>query len=370
MKILVTGSNGFIGKNLISNLSLRDDIQIYRYNRDSSYDDLLSYTKDCDFVYHLAGINRSDNIDDFYNGNVLLLSKIFECLKTNNNKCSVLITSSSHANLDTQYGKSKKQEEELAFSYAKENNVKIYVYRLNNLFGKWCKPNYNGVIATWCYNISHNLDIVVNDRNTILSLNYIDDVCNDFIKCLSNSIECFDDGFYYVNNVYKKSLGEIVDLIFSFKKNELDILVPTTGDEFIKKLYSTYLSYVPLNDLVVDMESHKDDRGVFCELVRTRDSGQISVSKTNPKVLRGGHYHNTKMERFIVISGEAKITFEHVIDHSKYEFYVSGDRLQYVNIPVGYQHRIDNIGDSELIMILWANELFDTNSPDTYVMKG
>lgn len=370
MKILITGSNGFVGKNLISNLSLIDDIEIYKYNKESSYDDLLSYTKDCDFVYHLAGVNRSDNIDDFYNGNVLLLSKIFDCLITNNNKCPVLITSSSHSNLDTPYGISKKQEEELAFKYAKDNNVKVYVYRLNNLFGKWCKPDYNSVIATWCYNISHNLDVDVNDRNIVLNLNYIDDVCKDFINCLNDFVICSDDRFCYVSKVYKKTLGEILDLILSFKENDLNIIVPSTGDDFIKNLYSTYLSYVPLNDLVVDLEPHKDDRGLFCELVRTSNSGQFSVSITNPNVLRGGHYHNTKMERFIVISGKAKITFEHVIDHSKFEFYVSGEHLQYVNIPVGYQHRIDNIGDTELVMLLWANELFDKNNPDTYVMKG
>lgn len=369
MKILVTGSNGFIGKNLISNLSLLDNVQIYKYDRNCSDFDLLSFTKDCDFVYHLAGVNRTQNESEFKDGNVNLLSKLIDDLKINNNKCPILITSSIQAELDNPYGISKRMEEDVAFNYAKENNVKVYVFRLNNLFGKWCKPNYNSVIATWCYNISHNLDISVSDKNKEICLCYIDDVCNEFINCLTDKCVFVQNGYYQIPTTYKKSLGDIANLLYSFKANDKGIFVPSTGDEFIKKLYSTYLSYVPINDLIVDLCPHKDDRGTFCELVRTKECGQVSVSTTKSGILRGGHYHNTKMERFIVLSGKAKITFEHVIDHTKYEFYVSGDKLQYVNIPVGYQHRIDNVGDTELVMILWANELFDPEYTDTYEMR-
>lgn len=369
MKILVTGSNGFIGKNLISNLSLIDNVQIYKYDRNCSDFDLMTFTKDCDFVYHLAGVNRTQNESDFKAGNVNLLNKLIDDLKANNNKCPIVITSSIQAELDNPYGISKKMEEDVAINYAKENNVNVYVFRLNNLFGKWCKPNYNSFIATWCYNISHNLDIDISDKNKEICLCYIDDVCNEFINCLTDKCVCKQNGYYQIPTTYKKSLGDIANLLYSFKVNDKGIFVPSTGDDFTKKLYSTYLSYVPINDLIVDLSPHKDDRGTFCELVRTKECGQVSVSTTKAGILRGGHYHNTKMERFIVLSGKAKITFEHVIDHTKYEFYVSGDKLQYVNIPVGYQHKIDNIGDTELVMILWANELFDSQYTDTYEMR-
>ena len=201
-----------------------------------------------------------------------------------------------------------------------------------------------------------------------MNLAYIDDVCNELIKCLDNK-ETKDGDYCIVPITYNKSLGEISSLIKSFKENDRGIMVPSTGDEFTKDLYATYVSYVPLKELVVDLEEHRDNRGVFCELVRTKEAGQVSVSTTNPNIVRGGHYHNTKMERFIVIKGKAKIEFEHVIDHSKYEFEVCGDKLQYVTIPVGYQHSINNIGDDELVLILWANELFDPNRQDTYVME-
>ena len=237
------------------------------------------------------------------------------------------------------------------------------------MFGKWCRPNYNSVIATWCYNISHNLEIMVNDRDKELNLVYVDDVCFELIKCLENK-ETRENDFCIIPVSYNKTLGEISDLIKSFKEESTGIFVPSTGDEFTKKLYATYISYVPLNEMVVDLCEHRDERGVFCELVRTKECGQVSISTTNPNVVRGGHYHNTKMERFIVVKGKAKIEFEHVITHEKIEFEVSGDKLQYVTIPVGYQHSINNIGDDELVLILWANELFDKDVPDTYVMEG
>ena len=369
MKILVTGSNGFVGKNLISHLNQIEQAEIYKYDRTCTDDDLLKFTKECDFIFHLAGVNRTQNTQDFNDGNVLLLNKIIDSLLKNNNRCPILITSSTQAKMDNPYGISKKMEEELAFKYAKENDIKVYVYRLNNLFGKWCKPNYKSVVATWCYNISHGIDITINDKEKELCLCYIDDVCKEFINCLSDNGKCDNNGFYVVPKTYTKSLQQIADLIYSFKENSSNIFIPSTGDDFTKKLYSTYLSYAPIEDMVVNLDEHKDDRGTFCELIRTKENGQVSVSTTKPNILRGGHYHHTKMERFIVVSGKAKITFEHIIDHTKYEFYVSSEKLQYVNIPVGYQHKIDNIGDTELIMVLWANELFEPNEADTYVME-
>lgn len=367
MKVLITGSNGFVGKNLISNLSLNDDIEIYKYDKDNTLEELERYTTDCDFVYHLAGVNRPQNKEEFMEGNFGFTSVLLDLLKKNNNKCPIMISSSIQAELDNDYGKSKKAGEDLILQYGRTNNIKVFVYRFPNLFGKWCRPNYNSVIATWCNNVAHNEQIRVDDPSKELNLAYIDDVCNELIKCLDNK-ETKNGDYCIVPITYKKTLGEISNLIKSFKYNDRGIMVPSTGDTFIKDLYATYISYVPLKELVVDLEEHRDNRGVFCELVRTKEAGQVSVSTTNPNIVRGGHYHNTKMERFIVIKGKAKIEFEHVIDHNKYEFIVSGDKLQYVTIPVGYQHSINNIGEDELVLILWANELFDSNIPDTYVM--
>lgn len=368
MRVLITGSEGFVGKNLRSFLSLDKDIEVLCYDKDSSLEELDEYTKECDFVFHLAGVNRPENKEEFMEGNFGFTSTLLNKLKENNNKCPVMLSSSIQAELDNDYGKSKKAGEDLLFNYGKENDVKVYVYRFPNLFGKWCKPNYNSVIATWCNNVAHNEQIKVDDENKELTLCYIDDVCEEIIKCLSDNPTKHSD-YCYVPVTYTKTLGEISSLIKSFKENSKGIMVPSTGDEFTKKLYATYVSYVPLNEMVVDLEEHRDNRGVFCELVRTKECGQVSVSTTNPNILRGGHYHHTKMERFIVIKGKAKICFEHVLTHDKIEFEVSGDKLQYVTIPVGYQHSINNIGEDELVMVLWANELFDPNRQDTYVME-
>lgn len=368
MKVLITGANGFVGKNLQSELSLHEEVEVLCYTRDNTLEELDKYTKECDFVFHLAGVNRPQKPEEFMEGNYQLTNILLEKLKTNKNKAPIMMASSIQAELDNDYGKSKKAGEDLLFEYGKKNKVKIYIYRFPNLFGKWCKPNYNSVIATFCNNIANNEPITVNDESKELSLVYIDDVCQEIIKCLKDN-PTKEGIFCKVPITYTKTLGQIANLIKSFKENAMGIMVPSTGDEFTKKLYATYISYVPLNEMVVDLTEHRDNRGVFCELIRTKEAGQISVSTTNPNIVRGGHYHHTKMERFIVIKGKARIEFEHILTHEKIEFEVSGDKLQYVTIPVGYQHSINNIGNDELILILWANELFDQNKPDTFVME-
>lgn len=368
MKILITGAHGFVGKNLISTLKQFDNIEIYCYDKNSTLDELDKYTKDCDFVYHLAGVNRPKENKEFMEGNFGFTSQLIDCLIKYNNKCPIVLSSSIQAELDNDYGKSKKAGEDLLFKYGEANGVNVLVFRFPNLFGKWCRPNYNSVIATWCYNVANGIDINVTDVNKELTLGYIDDVCDELIKCLSNTVTK-ENGYCVLPVTYKKTLGEISELIKLFKLHEKDIVVPSTGDEFIKKLYSTYIFYVPLQNLVVDLEEHKDNRGVFCECVRTKECGQVSLSTTYPGIIRGGHYHHTKIERFVVVKGKAKIDFENIFTHEKFEFFVSGDKLQYVTIPVGYQHSINNIGDDELILFIWANELFDPKKGDTYVME-
>lgn len=368
MRVLVTGSVGFVGKNLISFLNNLENIEVLEFNKNNSLEQLTEMCQKCNFVYHLAGVNRPKDPKEYMEGNYNLTKKLIDTLQTFNNKCPIVFSSSIQAEIDNDYGKSKKASEDLLFEYAKSNDVKVYVYRFPNLFGKWCLPNYNSVIATFCYNIANNLSITVNDENKELTLAYIDDVCNELLKCLNDKVSK-EGNFCTVPITYKKTLGYIANLIISFKKNSNNIYVPSTGDDFIKKLYSTYISYVPLKEMIVNLEEHRDNRGVFCELVRTNDCGQFSVSTTKPYIARGGHYHHTKMERFIVIKGKAKIIFEHIITHEKIEFEVSGEKLQYVTIPVGYFHSINNIGDDELILFIWANELFDDKNPDTYVME-
>lgn len=364
MKVLVTGSNGFIGKNLISHLQEIKDIEIIKFDKDDDFDYIVSNINNIDFIFHLAGVNRPVDSKEFYQGNTDLTKKIVDLIKDKN--IPILVTSSIQAIKDNDYGKSKK----LAEDYIKENLNNYYIYRLHNVFGKWCKPNYNSVISTFCYNISHNLDINVNDRNTTLDLIYIDDICYEFINILNGSTpdEKIDD-FCYINPRYNVSLGYIADKLYEFKNSMNSIYVPNTGNDFIKKLYSTYISYLPLEGTVTSAIKNVDERGSFTELVRTKECGQFSISFSKPGVIRGNHYHHTKLERFIVVKGKAKISFSSVINDDKYSFIVDDKEIKIITIPVGYTHNIENIGDDEMILILWCNELFDKNKPDTYYKK-
>ena len=369
MKILVTGAKVFVGNNLVSFVhQLPENHEIFEFDRDSTAEDLDKYTKECDFVFHLAGVNRPEKVEEFMTGNFGFTDELLGKLKAHNNKAPIMISSSIQAELDNDYGKSKKAGEDLIFQYGKDNDVKTYVYRFQNLFGKWCQPNYNSVIATFCYNVANNKDIVVNDPKTKLTLAYIDDVCEELLRCLDGR-PTKQGQFCKVPKTYVRTLGKIAEHIQSFKHDFNGIYVPETGCGFVKRLYATYTSYLPQDQLVVDLVDHKDDRGNFCELVRTERFGQVSISTTKPGVERGKHYHHTKIERFMVIKGSARITFEHIVTHDKMEISVSGDKLQYVTIPVGYQHKIDNTSDGELILLMWASELYDEQKPDTYTLK-
>ena len=361
MKVLITGSNGFIGKNLKSHLQEIKDLEIVEYDVEDTFDKIENNINEIDFIFHLAGVNRPQNPEEFYQGNSDLTKKIVDLIKNKN--IPLVITSSIQASKDNDYGKSKK----IAEDYIKENLSNYYIYRLHNVFGKWCKPNYNSVVATFCHNIANDLDITINDESICLDLIYIDDICYEFVNLLNGKKpnEIIDD-YCYINPRYNVSLGYIAKKIYEFKDSMNSIYVPNTGDEFIKKLYSTYISYLPVEKTYVSAKKNVDERGSFTELVRTNECGQFSVSFSKPGIVRGNHYHHTKLERFIVIKGKAKIGFTNVIDGSYYEFIVDDSDIKIVTIPVGYTHNIENIGDDEMILAIWCNELFDQEKPDTY----
>lgn len=369
MKVLVTGAKGFVGKNLISELKNRGYNDIFEYDIDTEEEKLDVFTKECDFVFHLAGVNRPKDNTEFMEGNFGFTSKLLDALKENNNKCPILVTSSIQAELDNDYGKSKKAGEDLLFEYGNKNDVEVFVYRLPNIFGKWCRPNYNSVIATFCYNIANNLDIIVNDENKDLTLVYIDDVVFEFIKCLEGNPTRGDSDnhkFCSVPVFYKKKLGEIAKLIKSFKSSRENLLIPDMNDAFSKKLYSTYLSYLSRDNFSYSVKMNVDNRGSFTELFKSLDRGQVSVNIAKPGITKGNHWHHTKNEKFVVVSGEGLIQFRKIDEDEIIEYRVSGEDIKVVDIPVGYTHNIKNVGDTDLVTVMWCNELFDPNKPDTY----
>lgn len=364
MKVLVTGSNGFIGKNLISHLQEQEDVEIITYDIEDTFDKIENNINDIDYIFHLAGINRPQTPEEFYTGNTDLTKKIVDLIKDKN--IPLVITSSIQAVKDNDYGKSKL----LAENYIRENLNNYYIYRLHNVFGKWCRPNYNSVVATFCNNIANDLDITINDENTTLDLIYIDDICYEFLKLIrTNEPTEIIENTCYINPRYNVSLGYIAKRLYEFKDSMNSIYVPNTGDEFTKKLYSTYISYLPLEKTYVSAKKNVDERGSFTELVRTNECGQFSVSVSKPGIVRGNHYHHTKLERFIVIKGKARISFSSVINDHSYSFEVDDSDIKIVTIPVGYTHNIENIGDDEMILAIWCNELFDKEKPDTYFRK-
>ena len=368
MKILVTGSNGFVGKNLIEALKNKGYNEIYKCDVNTTKQEFEEYIKNCEFIFHLAGVNRPENEDEFMKGNFGFTSEMLELLKKHGNKAPIVITSSIQAELDNPYGKSKKAGEDLMFAYEQETNAKVMVYRLPNVFGKWCRPNYNSVVATFCNNIAIGLPIKVNNPEIILNLVYIDDVVEELISTLDGKNHK-KDKFCYVPTVHTVKLGKIADLIYSFKDSRDNLMIPNMNDAFTKKLYSTYLSYLPEDEFSYPVKMNIDDRGSFTELIKSEERGQVSVNISKPGITKGNHWHNTKNEKFIVVKGKGKIKFRKIGSNEVIEYNVSGDKIEVVDIPVGYTHSIENIGDTDLVTIMWANEIFDPNKPDTYYLE-
>ena len=368
MNILVTGAKGFIGKNLILELKNLGNNIVFEYDNNSTMEELDSYTKSCDFIFHLAGVNRSEKISDFMEGNFGFTSILLDHLKKHNNSAPILITSSIQALQNNPYGISKKAGEELLLQYQSETGAKVFIYRLQNVFGKWCRPNYNSVVATFCYNIANGLPITVNDREHQLSLVYIDDVVSTFISAMGNKENIAKDGLYYVMTIHPVKLGEIADLIYSFKETRDNKQIPDMSNPFINKLYSTYLSYLPTDQFSYPLNMNIDNRGSFTEFIKLPDRGQFSVNISKPGITKGNHWHQTKNEKFLVVSGQGIIKFRRIDGNEIIEYKVNGDKLEVVDILTGYTHNITNAGDTDMVTIMWANEVFDPNKPDTYYL--
>ena len=407
MKILVTGAKGFVGKNLCAQLKnikdgkcvipgLTGNLEdIYEYDVDSTPEQLDAYCSDCDFVFNLAGVNRPQNPEEFMQGNFGFASTLLETLRKHSNTCPVMLSSSIQATLvgryaEGEYGKSKKAGEELFFQYAAQTGAKVLVYRFPNLFGKWCRPNYNSAVATFCHNIANDLPIQVNDRSVELELLYIDDLVDEMINALQgNEHRCDYDGldaipavissehsesrnlagrYCYCPVTHKITLGEIVDLIYSFAAQPSTLMMPEIPEgSFAKKLYSTYLSYLPKEKVKFALKMNVDDRGSFTELLKTASFGQFSVNVSKPGITKGQHWHHTKWEFFMVVSGKGLIQLRRIDSDEVLNFEVSGEKIEAVHMLPGYTHNIINLSDTDdLVTLMWANEAFDPGRPDTY----
>ncbi len=370
MKLLVTGAGGFLGKNLLTSLKAQggEDYTIYTYDKANTLEDLKSYTRDCDFVYHFAAVHRPTHEEEFRETNYELFQTLLELLRKNGNKCPVLYTSSVQATQDTAYAKSKRMAEEALQEHEKKNNSRGIIYRLTNTFGKWAKPYTYSVVATFCHNISRNMEIKIHNSDTVMNFYYIDDVIEDFLRHLKEEVPPCGDGYYRLKEeyCYQVSVQELAGILRGFKKAREELYIPDMKDPFVKKLYSTYLSYLPQDQLMLPVESHRDDRGSFTEVFRTDGRGQFSLNVTKPGIKKGEHYHNSKCERFFVIAGEAKIQMRRIGTDEVKEYVLSADKPQIIEIPPGYTHNLINIGDTDLHTLIWANEVFDRLHPDTY----
>ncbi len=378
MKVLVTGAKGFVGKNLVAQLNnIKDgkarcygDLKVdavYEYDIDSTIEELDAFCKDCDFVFNLAGVNRPQNQEEFMQGNFGFASTLLDTLKKHGNKCPVIISSSTQAALDNPYGESKRAGEQLMFSYAEETGAKVLVYRFPNLFGKWCRPNYNSAVATFCNNIANDLPIQVNDPKVVLNLVYIDDLVDEMIAALKGE-ENRKEQFCEVPIVHSVALGEIVEMLYKFKEQPQSLILPEIpNNSFIKKLYSTFLSYFPKEKVAFPLKMNIDDRGSFTELLKSKDVGQVSINISKPGITKGQHWHNSKWEFFIVVAGHGLIQERKIGTDEVIEFEVSGDKIEAVHMLPGYTHNIINLSQTEnLVTVMWANESFDPNKPDTF----
>lgn len=369
--ILITGAGGFVGRNLVATLHAMGCKDLLLFEKDDTVDTLADYCRRAAFVVHLAGINRPKDPSEFYSGNAGLTDTMLHLLAESGNRAPVLVTSSIQAALDNDYGKSKKQAEDAIFAHGETTGAPVYVFRMEGVFGKWCRPNYNSVVATFCHNIARGLPIEVRAPAYELPLVYIDDVVTCILDAMQNHhAERDTEGYCRIHPVHRVTLGHLAELIEGFseaRKGSLEVPYLAPGS-FEKKLYSTYLSYLPTDQFAYDLNMHCDDRGSFTEALRSPERGQVSVNISKPGIVKGNHWHHTKNEKFLVVQGEGVIRFRRIDCKEIIEYHVSGKKLQVVDIPCGYTHNIENVGIEDMVTVMWANECFDPDHPDTFYL--
>lgn len=368
MKILVTGSNGFVGKNLCATLKY-SDYTVATFDKSNSMEELEAMLLEADFIVHLAGSNRPVNPEEFYSVNQDLTANMLKILVANGKKTPVILSSSIQAALDNDYGKSKLAGEQVLIDYAQETGAEVMIYRYPNLFGKWSQPNYNTVVATWCHNISRDLPITVNDPSVELELVYVDDVIAEIMKSIEGKGNQVKPYYHEVPVSHKVTLGEIHDLLQKFKASRQDFFVPNMEPGFETKLYSTYLSFLPTDQFSYPLTMHKDERGSFTEFIKSNDRGQVSINVSRPGITKGEHWHHSKNEKFLVVKGSGVIQLRNIFSDEVIEYFVNGDALEVVDIPTGYTHNIINNTNEDMVTVMWVNEPFDPSTPDTFFEK-
>ncbi len=374
MKVLITGANGFIGKNLDVQLSRREGFEILRYTRESTIDELRQAVANADFICHMAGSNRPTDISEFARDNTDFTRDLCEILRQSERPVPIIFASSMHAENDVHneennqlsalYGASKKAAEHVLLQHSEETGVPVYIFRLPHVIGKWCRPNYNSVVATFCYNIARDLPIQIVAPNYQLKLVYIDDLVSHFVQIMLG--EGTFNSYCEVQPIYPITVGALADQILAFQDCRSDWLSERVGSGLTRALYATYISYLPAEKFSYALQEHSDPRGIFVEILKTKDSGQFSFFTAHPGVTRGGHYHHSKVEKFLVLKGHARFRFKHILTDECYELNIVGDEPKIVETIPGWAHDITNIGEDEMIVVLWANEIFDKNTPDTY----
>lgn len=371
MKVLVTGASGFMGKNLLLRLAERKDVQVLRFTREDEAAQLPAMLQGVDVVFHLAGVNRPPHPQEFETGNTMLTEALCRAVcsvaEATGRKISVIFASSSQAGTDNPYGRSKRAAEKALLAVARSHRIPVRIFRLPNVFGKWCRPNYNSAVATFCHNIARGLPIQVHDAAAPITLVYVDDVIARFLQLMEGADAALDaEGLTTVMPQYTTTVGDVVQCIHAFRDSRETLVTERVGAGLVRALYATYLSYLPVESFAYPVAQHWDPRGVFVEMLKTPDCGQFSFFTAHPGVTRGGHYHHTKTEKFLVIKGQARFRFRHMVTGQKHELYTRGEKAEIVETVPGWTHDITNAGQDELVVMLWASEVFDRNRPDTF----
>lgn len=364
MRVLVTGANGFIAKNLLAVLQRQEGVEVMPVTRDSGIEQLRSAALDADFVFHLAGVNRTSDESEFESGNAEFTGKLCQALTEAGKRTPIVYTSSIQATRENPYGRSKLAAENVLKEYQVATGAPVALYRLPNVFGKWCRPNYNSAVATFCHNIARNLPIQIHDENARVTLVYVDDVVESFVAQLRGMPA--EVRYAEIDPVYETTVGRLAALIRAFHDSRNTLITERVGQGLERALYATYVSYLPTEQFSYDVPKYGDPRGVFVEMLKTRDSGQFSFFTAHPGITRGGHYHHTKVEKFVVIKGKARFGFRHIVSGEVYELFTSGDQPRIVESIPGWAHDVTNVGEDELVVMLWANEIFDRQRPDTF----